>query len=364
MAKNGNLHNAKNAKNDEFYTQYEDIEAEMNAYIEYDKDVFRGKTVLCPCDDPEWSNFTKYFAANFERLGLKKFISTSYAPNSGLQKASLWEEESEQYDAEKHEKCGRLFILDEDTNGSGRIDKEDLKWSYLSGNGDFRSEEVTAIRDEADFIITNPPFSLFREFIAWVMAGNKKFAVIGNMNAITYKEIFPLIRDNKIWLGNNSGGSIKGNSMFFVVMDEYNNSYVEEKNGTRLMQVSGKWFSNIDHGKRHEKLSCMSVADNLRYNKKLIKKLNGNYGVPEYPKYDNYDAIEVPFSDAIPSDYEGVMGVPISFLDKYNPEQFEIVDINPHFFSVVEKGGKKPKQLTIAGAKDPYARILIKKKDR
>lgn len=358
MAKNSNLHNAKTAKNDEFYTQYEDIEAEMNAYIEYDKDVFRGKTVLCPCDDPEWSNFTKYFAANFERLGLKKFISTSYAQSSSSAKVSLWEEESEQYDAEKHEKCGRLFILDEDTNGSGRIDKDDLKWSYLSGNGDFRSEEVTALRDEADFIITNPPFSLFREFIAWIMEGGKKFAVIGNQNAITYKEVFPLIRDNKIWLGNNNGGSIKGNSMFFVVMDEYNNSYVEEKNGTRFMQVSGKWFSNIDLGKRHEELSCMSMSDNLRYNKKLIKKFSEDYGKLEYPKYDNYDAIEVPSVDAIPNDYDGVMGVPITFLGKYNPDQFEIVAF---------RKGKDGKDLAFTREREkiqPYFRILIRRQFR
>ena len=364
MAKNSNLHNAKTAKNDEFYTQYEDIEAEMNAYIEYDKDVFRGKTVLCPCDDPEWSNFTKYFAANFERLGLKKFISTSYAQSSSSAKVSLWEEESEQYDAEKHEKCGRLFILDEDTNGSGKIDKDDLKWSYLSGNGDFRSEEVTALRDEADFIITNPPFSLFREFIAWVMAGNKKFSVIGNINAITYKEVFPLIKGNKMWIGNK----FNGKAMEFIVPDNY--KFTGTVNGTtrdgkRYVGVGGTcWFTNIDLEKRHGVLSCMSMSDNLRYNKKLIKKLNGDYGVSEYPKYDNYDAIEVPFSDAIPSDYNGVMGVPISFLDKYNPEQFEISGIMTGAKGAGLTNGSDGRLKFYVEGKGVYARILIKKKDR
>jgi len=203
--KNSNLGAAKTAKNDEFYTQYEDIEREMNAYLEYDENVFRDKTVLLPCDDPEWSNFTKYFAQNFERFGLRKLISTSYAVESKKYKnwePTLFETEAPQYDADMSKTHGKIFILDRDSNGSGRIDIEDLRWNYLEGDGDFRSEEVKRLRDEADFIITNEPFSLFREFLAWIMEGGKKFAIIGPQNAITYKEVFPLIKDNKIWLGN------------------------------------------------------------------------------------------------------------------------------------------------------------------
>lgn len=202
---NNNLKEAKAAKNDEFYTQFHDIEVEMNAYLEYDPNVFRGKTILLPCDDPEWSNFTRYFAAKFDELGLKKLISTSYAPDSKKYKTpyqpSLFEQDAPQFDKTKTSVKGKIFILEKDKSGDGRINIDDLEWKYLDGDGDFRSKEVTKLRDEADFIITNPPFSLFREFLAWIMEGGKKFAVIGNMNAITYKEVFPLIKSNRIWLG-------------------------------------------------------------------------------------------------------------------------------------------------------------------
>ena len=309
---NQNLHKAKAAKNDEFYTQYEDIEAEMNAYVEYNKDVFRDKVILCPCDDPEWSNYTKYFASKFEIFGLKKLICTSYAKSAGNKEISEYER--------KHFECGKIFILDRDLNGSGKIDKDDIQWNYLEGDGDFRSEEVTKLRDEADFIITNPPFSLFREFLAWIMEGEKKFAIIGNQNAITYKEVFPLIRNNEVWLGNG----FKGNVGFFE--SPYEDIAKSNDHREGFIRISGvMWFTNIDHGKRHEPLQLMTMADNLKYNKKLRKKLEKDYGKLEYPHYDNYDAIEVPLTEAIPSDYDGVMGVPISFLPKFCPEQFEIV---------------------------------------
>ena len=328
MGKQQNLGDAKKAKNDEFYTQFSDIEREMNSYLEYNENAFRNKTVLLPCDDPEWSSFTKYFAANFQRLGLRKLISTSYAPNSkpkdlNLQ-PTLFEIESPQFDEEKASANGKIFTLTRDTNGDSRIDVDDLEWQYLDGDGDFRSEEITALRDEADVVITNPPFSLFREFMGWVMAGEKQFAIIGNKNAITYKEVFPLIRENKVWLGSTPMSI----DLLFRIPDAYASQLVAKGgegsawrrvDGVVLGRASAVWFTNIDHGRRHQPLPLMSEADNLRFSKhKEIKGIG-------YVKYDNYDAIEVPYTDAIPSDYAGVMGVPISFLDKYNPDQFEIL---------------------------------------
>ena len=317
---NENLGAAKKAKNDEFYTQYADIEKEMNAYLEYDPDVFRDKTILLPCDDPEWSNFTKYFAQNFETFGLKKLISTSYAPNSKPKEIpyqpSLFEMDDEKFDGEKTQANGKIFTLTRDVSGDKRIDVDDLEWSYLEGDGDFRSDEVTRLRDEADIIITNPPFSLFRDFLSWVVEGKSKFSLIGNMNAITYKEVFPIIKDNLMWLGN---GFHAGNAYFSSpVAKEYAAGVFDEVTGL-LKFRNVIWMTNLEHGKRHQPLPLMTMEDNIKFSKH--KELRGS----EYQKYDNYDAIEVPFTDAIPSDYDGVMGVPISFLDKYNPEQFEIV---------------------------------------
>lgn len=206
---NTNLGKAKAGKNDEFYTQYSDIQQEMNAYVEYNPDVFRDKTILLPCDDPEWSNFTKFFALNFENYGIKKLISTSYAPESKKIKAwqpTLFETSNPNFNADKSKTHGKIFVLDRDVDGNGRINIDDLQWEYLEGDGDFRSHEVCALRDEADIIITNPPFSLFREFMAWIMEANKKFIIIGHQNAITYKEVFPLIKDSRIWLGNGFKG--------------------------------------------------------------------------------------------------------------------------------------------------------------
>lgn len=315
---NSNLTSAKKAKYDEFYTQYHDIEKEIAAYIEYNPDVFRGKTVFLPCDDPEWSNFTKFFAQNFQNLGLKKLISTSYAIESKTNKKgaqlSLLEQESPQFDASKTNTKGKIFVLSDDDNGDGRIDINDLEWDYLEGDGDFLSNEVRKLRDEADIIITNPPFSLFRPFLAWVMEAKKKFVFIGNKSCVTYKEVFPLFKENKIWSGRTrwSGG------MWF---ETKNTDDVDKVvNGVNMKNVSSFWFTNIEHGRRHERMPLMTMADNLKYSKhKEIK------GRDAYDRYDNYDAIEVPFTDAIPSNYDGVMGVPISFLDKYSPEQFVIL---------------------------------------
>ena len=318
---NSNLTNARNAKNDEFYTQYQDIEKEILAYAEYNPEVFRDKTILMPCDDPEWSNFTKYFAQNFERLGLKKLISTSYAPDSKNYKnkyqPTLFETNDPQFDENKSVKNGKIFILERDKTGDGKIDVNDLEWHYLEGDGDYRSKEITSLRDEADFIITNPPFSLFRDFLAWIVAADKQFVIIGNMNAITYKEVFPLIKNDKMWLGN---GFHAGNAYFSTPFaKEYADGVYNSETGlVKFRNVC--WFTNIDHGRRHRPLTLMTMDANLRFSKhKEIK------GKTEYDRYDNYDAIEVPFTDSIPSDYDGVMGVPISFLDKYCPEQFEIL---------------------------------------
>lgn len=323
---NESLSAAKAAKNDEFYTQYYDIEREINAYLEYDPDVFRGKTVLLPCDDPEWSNFTLYFAQNFQTLGLKKLISTSFAPDSKRFKTpyqpSLFEQDAPQFDPSKTCIKGKIFELDHDIDGDGRIDFHDLEWHYLEGDGDFRSREVTALRDEADIIVTNPPFSLFREFLAWIMAADKKCILIGNTNAITYKEVFPLIKANQLWLGATgfSTDMVFGVPEGTIVKEAY--KLKAEKMGyvgnyTRL--GNSCWFTNLDHGRRHQPLSLMTMEENIMYSKH--KGIRGK----GYAHYDNYDAIEVPFTDAIPSDYEGVMGVPITFLDKYCPEQFEII---------------------------------------
>lgn len=372
MAKNDNLGEAKKAKNDEFYTQYGDIEAEMNAYVEYNPDVFRNKTILLPCDDPEWSNFTKYFSSNFSRFGLKKLISTSYAKGAANKEITLFEMESPLFDEEKHETRGKIFTLTHDKDGSGMIDTDDIEFSgYLEGDGDFRSEEVKKLRDEADIIITNPPFSLFREFLAWIMEGEKKFVILGNMNAITYKEVFPYLKENTSWLGYKSLNI----DMYFSVTDEYKKWLVQNKKEGSAYKIIGDvvmgrlasacWFTNIEHGKRHEWLQLDTMAHNLKYNKQLKKKLE-EYGCETYPKYDNYDAIEVPFTECIPSDYDGVMGVPITFLDKYNPEQFEIIGMESSAgynseivgLPLLQTGDARPLIL----GKNTYARIFIHKK--
>ena len=318
---NNTLTSAKKAKQDEFYTQYADIQKEINAYLDYDPDTFRGKTVLLPCDDPEWSKFTRFFAENFELLGLKKLISTSYAAASKKYKTpyqpSLFESGSPQFDAAKTEVRGKIFVLDHDANANGRIDLDDLEWKYLDGDGDFRSVEVCKLRDEADVIVTNPPFSLFREFLAWILAAKdtKLFLILGNKNAVSYTEVFPLIKGNRMW----SGVTEWAGGMWLETMDSTNVDKVID--GKNMKNVASVWFTNIEHGRRHRPLELMTMADNIKYSRH--KEVRGK----SYFTFENYPAIEVPFTDAIPSDYDGIMAVPRSFLDKYCPEQFEIVGI-------------------------------------
>lgn len=357
---NKTLQKAKTAKNDEFYTQFIDIQNEMNAYLEYNPNVFRDKTILLPCDDPEWSNFTRFFAQNFETFGLKKLISTSYANESkqtlyGTQLSLLetdFEKASKQYDAKKSPSRGKIFVLDKDTNADGRINIDDLQWQYLEGDGDFDSKEVRKLRDEADIIVTNPPFSLFRKFINWLEEGNKKYILIANKNCITYKEVFPLFKENKLWVGKTP----MSQDLLFEIPESLKESFIAKgKMGSKYRIVEGKllarstsiWLTNLEHGRRHQPLDLMSMKDVFKYNKH--KEILGRTC---FDQYDNYPAIDIPRTDAIPADYYGVMGVPITFLDKYCPEQFEIIKF---------RKGNDGKDLSIKGI-CPYFRILIRKK--
>jgi len=354
---NTNLTKAKKAKNDEFYTQFNDIQKEVNAYLDYDENVFRDKTILLPCDDPEWSNFTKFFAQNFERFGLKKLISTSYAKNSKYQhygQLDLFEDadfikKSEKYDPENNDFKGKIFTLE---RGDKKVDIDNLQWDYLNGDGDFRSDEVKKIRNKADIVITNPPFSLFHEFISWLMEVKIHFLIIGSMNAIANKKFFPYFQKNKIWLGN---GFANGNAFFSIPKNaslEYADGvYNSETNLVKFRNCC--WFTNLDHGKRHEPLKLMTMANNVKFNKKLKNQ--------NYTKYDNFDAIEVPYTDAIPSDYEGYMGVPISFLTKHCPEQFEIIGSSASLAKPVIINNKKGSGRFYINNKRLYERVVIKR---
>lgn len=323
---NSNLGAAKRAKNDEFYTQLTDIEKELRHYREH----FRGATVLCNCDDPFESNFFKFFVLNFKRLGLKKLIATCY---EGSAVAEYRDGKAKPYKA--------VVTTVHDTTGDGGVDMEDVRNLFelgenelveLEGNGDFRSEECLALLDEADIVVTNPPFSLFREYVSVLMEHEKKFIVIGSQNAITYKEFFPLLKDNKVWLGSTHPKE-------FI-----------QRNGTVKKFGNICWFTNLDIKKRHEELI-------------LVKKYAGHEN--EYPTYDNYDAIEVSKVADIPFDYDGVMGVPITFLDKYCPDQFEILDARD-----IAKSDKQRKKSTLLikdadsaiNGKPKYVRIVIRNK--
>lgn len=336
---NKRLNAAKSAKKDEFYTQLADIERELQHYWQH----FRGKTVLCNCDDPYESNFFKYFALRFNQLGLKKLICTCYngSPVQGNELIIRFEE----FDEEPKKVAYKVEITEVcDMNGDGAVDLSDVR--YLLQNdknvlsilqtGDFRSEECIELLKEADIVVTNPPFSLFREYIGQLMKYQKSFLIIGNVNAITYKEIFPLIKTNKLWLGP----SITSGDRKFNVPDDYSLNAAGcgiDENGRKFIRVKGvRWFTNLDHQKRHEELDLVC-----------------HYSLEEYPKYDNYDAIEVSKTANIPFDYDGVMGVPITFLDKYNPSQFEIIKF---------RKGNDDKDLAING-KCPYFRILIRNKN-
>ena len=334
------LGKAKAAKQDEFYTQYVDIQKEVEAYLEFDPDTFRSKIVYCNCDDPFESNFFKYFAANFNRLGLKKLITTSYNGSPVAGQGTLFPEYNEGNGKRKKPKAIAVIVGHvKDEDGDGAVNINDVKL-FLNRNkaarvalkgddkyagGDFRSADCIALLKQSDIVITNPPFSLFREYVAQLAEHGKKFLIIANKNAITYKEIFPLIKANKLWMGVTPMGT----DMLFDLPPKQAKVMLESgRKGSNYRIVNGRvmgrsssvWFTNLDHGRRHPKLPLMTMEDNLRFSKH--KEMNGKAA---YDPYDNFNAIEVPFTDAIPGDYDGVMGVPISFLDKYNPAQFELV---------------------------------------
>ena len=330
---NQGLGAAKVAKKDEFYTQYVDIQKEVEAYLESDSDTFRGKVVYCNCDDPFESNFFKYFAANFNKLGLKKLVTTNYDGSPIAGQLTLFPEYDEGTDTRQKPKALAVVIdcvKDEDGDGAANIDdvklflkrnkaaRIPLKGNDKYSGGDFRSPECITLLKEADIVVTNPPFSLFREYVALLVEHRKKFLIIGNTNAITYKDVFPLIKDNRLWLGCTSFNV----GMFFEVPDNWEHfHHTDKETGRKIARVSTAcWYTNLDHGRRHHPLDLMTMADNLRFSKNLR-------GKTAYDRYDNYDAIEVGTYKEIPSDYDGAMGVPITFLDKYNPDQFEILGI-------------------------------------
>jgi len=323
---NQGLGSAKAAKQDEFYTQYVDIQKEVEAYLEFDEDTFRGKVVYCNCDDPFESNFFKYFAANFDRLGLKKLITTSY-DGSPIAGAQLPFDEYVKGNGKRQKPKAIAVEIEEvkDINGDGATGIEDVKLflernphnrTPLAEGGDFRSAECVALLKEADIVVTNPPFSLFREYAALLVKHRKKFLIIGNTNSITYKEIFPLIKDNRLWLGCTNFNV----GMFFEVPDDWKRfHHIDKETGRKVARVSTScWYTNLDHGRRHHPLNLMTMADNLRFSKNLR-------GKAAYDRYDNYNAIEVGTYKEIPDDYDGMMGVPVTFLNKYNPDQFEIL---------------------------------------
>ena len=331
MAKNDNLHKAKRAKADEFYTQLSDIENECKHYWEH----FKGKTILCNCDDPRVSNFFRYFSLNFEHLGLKKLIATCYKN----QDIDLFSQES----SEK----AVYIIYEGDKNGNRQVDDNELEVKELQGDGDFRSKECIELLKEADIVVTNPPFSLFREYVAQLIEYEKKFLIIGNKNALTYKEIFTLIKANKIWTG------VRGFSGGMWFKSDYEGKTEKiikdwEGNTERIINVPSIWFTNLDHKKRHEEL--------------ILYK---NYTPEEYPKYDNYDAIEVKKTAEIPMNYNGVMGVPITFMNKYNPEQFELIWTTDRGGDGMLEEFKIPHDrydAPVVAGKGLYKRILIRKK--
>lgn len=348
MAKR-NIDKAKEAKKDEFYTQLDDINNELKHYREH----FRGKTVLCNCDDPRISNFFTYFAYNFEFLGLKKLITTCYK-NQNVDLFSQNQSEQAVY-----------LIYEGDKNGNHTPDANEIGVMPLKGDGDFRSKECIELLKEADIVVTNPPFSLFREYVAQLMEYDKEFLIIGNQNALLYKEIFPLIRDNKMWLG----ASIHSGDRKFWVPEDYELKAAGcgiDATGRKFIRVKGvRWFTNLDYKERHEDL--------------ILYK---NYTPDLYPKYENYDAINVNKTEDIPCDYEGIMGVPITFMDKYNPDQFEIIGlgianlglsigVQPYkpehkkYRKEIQKRGAVDGDLYMMNGDEvvvPYARILIRRK--
>lgn len=346
----GSLHKAKLQKNDEFYTQYGDIQKEIEAYLEYNPNTFRGKVIYSNCDDPYESNFFRYFALNFNRLGLKQLITTSYKPSpiANTQLGLFGDDQAVARPKGRPKVTANKFIINEvhDMDDDGAFNLADVaeqlkanknnEWAPLKGDGDFRSPECMELLKQSDIVVTNPPFSLFREYMAQLMMGSKKFLIIGNMNAITYKEVFPLLKENKMWLG---AGKNDGRNVWYQVPNSYKTHHKMEE-GKKYAFVAGTiWFTNLDHGRRHSPLSLMSEADVLKFGTKKT-----------FDKYDNYNAIEVPQVKYIPNDYPGVMGVPISFLSKYSPEQFEILGMceNEDLYNM------KTKKYTGAECKQAY----------
>lgn len=333
MAREGSikyLHKAKSEKNDEFYTILSDIEKELRHYKKH----FKNKVVLCNCDDPRVSNFFHYFSYNFEQLGLKKLITTCYKN----QNADLFSEH-------KSEKAIYLEYSG-DRNQNNIPDSKEIGIKHLMGDGDFRSKECIELLKQADIVVTNPPFSLFREYVTQLMEYDKKFLIVGTWNAITYKEIFKLIRDNKVWIGVNSNRNFSG----FIVPKHYTLYGTEarlDENGNRIISTNNTcWFTNLDISKRHEDLILYKT-----YNK------------AEYPTYDNYNAIEVGNTADIPMDYKRVMGVPVTFLNKYNPEQFELIgmgeDNGTGYSGGVWNGGSKS---CLVNGKAKFKRVFIRNK--
>lgn len=371
---NVNLTKAKRAKNDEFYTQYSDIEKEVEAYIEYGPDTFKGKVVYSNCDDPFESNFFRYFVLNFKRLGLKQLITTSYKPSpvANTQVGLFGDDVTLEPVKGRPKITANKFVINEvgDVDGDGSFTLEDIakqlkanknnEWTPLKGDGDFRSSECVDLLKQADIVVTNPPFSLFREYITQLFEHNKQFLIIGNLNAISYKEIFPKIKENKVWLGNNA--RVNGGAMFYEIpeavanLDQVREIKTNEKGKkVYITRVQGvRWFTNLDHGRLHQPIPLMTEVDVIKFSTHA-----------PFKHYDNYDAIEVSLVKNIPSDYAGVMGVPISFLDKYSPEQFEIIGASdngavdekyklPHF--------KKHNEPYVDNQKQ-YKRIFIKHKN-
>lgn len=360
---------AKRNRNDEFYTQYADIQLEIEAYLDYNPTTFKEKIVYCNCDDPFESNFFKYFVLNFKRLGLKKLITTSYKPSpiANTQLALIGEDKIIEPPKGRSKPTANVFIINEvgDTDGDGEFGLKDIaeqlkanknnEWKPLQGEGDFRSDECIELLNEADIVVTNPPFSLFREYIKQLFEHKKSFIIIGNKACFTYREIFPYVIANRVWSGKTewSGG------MWFETMSDDVDKVV---NGVNMKNVPSVWLTNIDHGRRHQPLPLMTMEDNIKYSKH--KDIRG----AKYLKYQNYDAIEVSYTDAIPSDYPGVMGVPSTFLDKYSPEQFEIIGMaedNGRGYSGKNNGipiwdGKNPH--CVVEGKNKYKRIFIKHK--
>lgn len=372
-ATNKLLHDAKRKKSDEFYTQFIDIQKEVEAYLEFNPKTFKDKVIYCNCDDPYESNFFRYFVLNFKRLGLKQLITTSYKPSpiANTQLELFNGDEADAIPKGRPKISANKFVINDvgDLNGDGQFNLEDVAlqlkanknndWQPLHEDGDFRSDESISALEQSDIVITNPPFSLFKEFINQLVEFDKQFLIIANINAITYKEVFPLIKKNKIWLGTGMGRWISG----FIVPETYELYGTEariDEEGNRIISTNNcLWFTNLDHGKRHTPLSLMTMKENIKFSSHKIIREKG------YKKYDNYNAIEVPYTDAIPGDYDGLMGVPITFLDKYNPDQFEIIGASdngaiddsyklPHF-----KSHNEP----YLDNKKVYKRIFIIRKD-